>query len=228
MTNLLSQLVAPLNTVLFHLGNDAVSSAELLGFVTGAVCVFLTLRASIHNFWTGILNSAFFLVLFASARFWADSSLQVIYIVLGFTGWWQWLHGGRDRTALVVGRAGLGTVLLCVAFVVLATAVLTWVLTAARDVAPFFDAFTTSLSLAAQWLLNAKKVENWLFWIAADVIYIPLYFVKGLDLTGIVYVLFLSMAIAGAWQWMKLYREQRAQGGEPHPAQDPELQGVAK
>lgn len=223
--SLLSQLVAPLDRVLFHLGNDAVSYAELLGFVTGAICVFLTMRASIHNFWTGILNSAFFLVLFASARLWADSSLQVVYIVLGFIGWWQWLYGGQQRTALVVGRAGPGMILGCVALVVVATAGLSWVLTAARDIAPFFDALTTALSLAATWLLNLKKVETWAFWIAADLIYIPLYFVKGLDLTAIVYVLFLSMSAAGAWQWTRLYRAQQRERGRDG---EPELEAVGR
>jgi len=31
-----------------------------------------------------------------------------------------------------------------------------------------------AISLAAQFLLNAKKIENWAFWIAADLVYVPL------------------------------------------------------
>ena len=59
------------------------------------------------------------------------------------------------------------------------------------------------MSLAAQFLLNAKKIQNWLFWIAADVIYIPLYFTKHLNLTGLVYCAFLGLAIAGGIQWRR-------------------------
>src|SRR5215469_13201740 len=101
----LAQLVAPLNRVLFHLGADAVTWAELLGFITGAAGVWLTVKSRISNFPVGIANSAFFLVLFLCARLYADSGLQVVYIVLGFTGWWQWLHGGADRGRLVVARS---------------------------------------------------------------------------------------------------------------------------
>ena len=97
MLDTLAQLVAPLNTVLFTLGNDHVTWAELLGFVTGGACVWLTVRASIANFPVGIANSAFFLVLFCSARLWADAGLQVIYIGLGIVGWWQWRYGGTRR-----------------------------------------------------------------------------------------------------------------------------------
>ena len=102
----LSDTVSPLNQVLFQLGSDAVSSAELLGFVTGgAAAVLLTVRRSVHNFWVGIANSAFFLVLFINARLWADAGLQVIFIALGVAGWWQWLHGGDQRSPLAITRS---------------------------------------------------------------------------------------------------------------------------
>src|SRR5215469_2111877 len=117
----LSHLLAPLNAVLFTLGNDQVSVSELLGFVTGAACVWLTVRTRISNFPVGIANSAFFLVLFATSRLWADSGLQVVYIALGFVGWWQWLHGGPQRTRLIVGRSSLGALAFGLGFVGVAT-----------------------------------------------------------------------------------------------------------
>jgi nicotinamide mononucleotide transporter len=76
----LAHLLAPLNVVLFTVGNDQVTVAELLGFVTGAASVWLTVLARVSNFPVGIANSAFFLVLFVSARLYADSGLQVVYI----------------------------------------------------------------------------------------------------------------------------------------------------
>jgi len=202
----LAHFLAPLNVALFTLGNDHVSVAELLGFVTGAASVWLTVLARISNFPVGIANSAFFLALFLSARLFADSALQVVYIVLGFAGWWQWLHGGLERSRLTVARAGWPLVVCCVAFVALGTWGLTVLLDAAHDIAPFWDALTTAVSLAAQFLLNCKKIENWVFWIAVDVVYIPLYLVKRLDLTAIVYVLFLGLCVAGVRAWRRALR----------------------
>lgn len=205
----LAHLLAPLNAVLFTVGNDQVTVAELLGFVTGAASVWLTVLARVSNFPVGIANSAFFLVLFVSARLYADSGLQVVYIAAGFAGWWQWLHGGQARARLTVARSGWQLLAACVFFVAAATWGLTLLLGAAHDIAPFWDALTTALSLAAQFLLNCKRIENWGFWIAADVVYIPLYTVKRLDLTAIVYVLFLAMCFAGVAAWRRALRAGR-------------------
>jgi nicotinamide mononucleotide transporter len=200
---ILGDLVAPLNTVLFHFGQDAVTWAELLGFVTGAVGVWLTVRFNIWNFPVGIANNVFFLALFWTARLYADASLQVVYLVLGIAGWWEWLHGGERRTKRVMGNASARVLVGLGMLVVPATWGLTVILGRAHDIAPFWDALTTALSLAAQWLLNLKKFENWFFWIAADVVYVPLYFVKVLYLTGIVYVLFLTMCMMGLRTWRR-------------------------
>lgn len=202
----LTHLLAPLNVALFTLGNDHVSVAELLGFVTGAASVWLTVLARISNFPVGIANSAFFLVLFLSARLFADSGLQVVFIVLGFTGWWQWLRGGPERSRLTAARSGWPLLACCAVFVAGATWGLTVLLGAAHDIAPFWDALTTAVSLAAQFLLNCKRIENWAFWITADLVYIPLYVVKRLDLTAVVYVLFLALCIAGVRSWRRVLR----------------------
>jgi nicotinamide mononucleotide transporter len=203
----MSTVIDLLNRQLFILGADHVSSAEILGFVTGVWCVWLTAKARVSNFPVGIANSIFFLVLFFSAKLYADGSLQIVYIVLGFIGWWQWVYGGAGRTRLVVTKARWRTLIVLMAIGVASTWVLTLVLGAAHDIAPFWDALTTALSLVAQWLLNYKKLNNWYYWIMADVIYVPLYFVKHLELTGIVYVLFLSMCFVGLYQWKRTYRE---------------------
>jgi nicotinamide mononucleotide transporter len=206
MIEWLAALVAPLNLALFHLGSDAVSRAEALGFVTGGLCVWLTVRGHIANFGVGIANSGFFLVLFASSRLWADSALQIMFIALGVIGWWQWLFGGAGRTALVVRRATPRVLPASVAAVVVGTFGLTLLLRATDDAAPFWDALTTALSLVAQWLLNTKKIETWYFWIAADCIYVPLYLSRDLNLTAAIYLLFLGLCLAGLRSWRRAAR----------------------
>lgn len=220
MDGLVHALVDPLNVVLFHFGQDAVTWAELLGFATGALGVWLTVRVHIWNFPVGIANNVFFLVLFWTARLYADAGLQIVYLVLGGLGWWEWLHGGERRTKRLMGHATVRHIATLVLLVVPATWALTVLLTHAHDIAPFWDALTTALSLAAQWLLNLKKVENWYFWLCADLVYVPLYFVKVLYLTGIVYVLFVGLCLLGLRAWRTELAARHAVDQAGHEAAD--------
>jgi nicotinamide mononucleotide transporter len=75
--------------------------------------------------------------------------------------------------------------------------------------ASFFDALTTAMSLASQWLLNRKRLESWVGWILVDILYIPLYAYKDLYLTAILYAVFLSMAVIGLRSWYAKWLAER-------------------
>lgn len=184
-------------------GQPPFSMTEALGFVTGALCVYLTVLENVWNFPVGIANSAFFLVLFGGARLYGDAALQVVYIALGFQGWYLWLRGGENRTPLEVERAPRRLLAGVAAFVVAGTAALTLLFRYVQDSAPFLDALTTILSLGAQYLLNRKAVENWWLWMTADVVYIYLYAARGLHLTAVLYLVFLCLCVAGLRAWLR-------------------------
>jgi nicotinamide mononucleotide transporter len=182
------------------------SLTETLGFVTGAGCVYLVVQQQIWNFPLGIANNIFFLILFAGDRLYGDAGLQIVYIALGIQGWYWWLHGGENRTVLQVNHASPRLLLMLAGLVGLGTVGLMLVLRAVSGSAPFLDAFTTILSLAAQYLLNRKAIENWYLWISADVLYIYLYIVRDLQLTAILYCIFLGLCLLGLWQWRRIWQ----------------------
>jgi nicotinamide mononucleotide transporter len=182
---------------------------EVAGFITGVVCVWLVVKQNIWNWSIGIANSVFFLYTFWTANLFADSMLQIVYIVLGFLGWYWWLYGGEGRTKLVVGRIGPVEISLQIALSLVALYWLNDYLVSIQDAAPFLDALTTILSLNAQYMLSRKYLENWLVWIVADVIYIGLYIYKGLYLTSLTYVVFLTMCFVGLVAWRKAWTVQQ-------------------
>ncbi|MGV3721507.1 MAG: nicotinamide riboside transporter PnuC [Actinomycetota bacterium] len=176
---------------------------ETLGFVTGAACVYLVVREHIWNFPLGIANNVAFFVLFYSSRLYGDACLQVVYLGLAAHGWRCWLHGGEDRAPRKIGHAPPRLLATLAVLVALGTASMIMGLRAAGGSAPVLDAFTTVLSLAAQWLLNRKAIETWYVWITADVLYIYLYVTRGLHLTAVLYAVFLGLCIAGLWAWSR-------------------------
>jgi len=175
--------------------------AEALGFLSGAICVWLTVKQNIWNWPIGILNNGFFIVLFLQAGLYADTGLQVVYIGLGGLGWYWWLHGGENQTRLGISHLTPRMLMLQGVSLIVGTAGLMLLLTAINGSAPFLDALTTSLSLIAQYLLSRKIIENWYVWISADLIYIGLYASKGLYLTSGLYFIFLLMCLVGVREW---------------------------
>ena len=176
---------------------------EAFGFATGAVCVWLVTRGNIWNWPLGLLNNVFFAVLFWKARLFADFGLQIVYFALGAYGWWNWLHGGKDHNQLPATRTSRKEWILAGSFLVLGTWGLRELLIVVNGAAPFWDSTTTILCLIAQYLLCQKRFENWLFWIAADLIYVPLYLSRGLPLISILYAIFLCLCFIGVWKWRK-------------------------
>jgi nicotinamide mononucleotide transporter len=188
------------------------SPLEAAGVVTGAVCVWLTVRESVWNFPVSLANVSLFCVLFFGAKLYADAGLQVVYFALTIVGWHLWLHGGEQRTALRISRIGTREAAWLAAGGIALTGVLWITLRHVGGSASFFDALTTSISLCAQWMLNRKYVESWYAWIAADLIYIPLYAYKELYLTAGLYAVFLVMATMGLLRWRGSWRMQPAAG----------------
>jgi nicotinamide mononucleotide transporter len=173
---------------------------EAWGFITGGICVWLTVRENVWTWPIGIANNIVFSALFWQGRLFADASLQIVYIALSIYGWLNWQKGTKGGR-LEIRYASRAERLICIVFVIIATWILSQILVAANGAAPFWDAFTTALSLAAQALMCRKRIDHWLVWIVADLVYVPLYFQRGLPLTSALYLVFLMLCIAGLKRW---------------------------
>ena len=212
MLLVLTSAVAMVAAAMVALGRA--SPLEAVSFVTGAVCVWLTVRANVWNFPIGLLNTATFSVVFFDARLFGDAALQIVYFVLGLMGWYLWLYGGERRTPLRVVHASSLEKWAVGAAMVLSTLVLWQTLRHFGGSASFWDAWTTSVSLGAQWLLTRKRLETWHLWILVDIVYVPLYVSRGLNLTALLYAVFLVMATMGLSHWRTLVRQPRAEPDE--------------
>jgi nicotinamide mononucleotide transporter len=178
---------------------------ELLGFITGAICVWLQVKENVWNWPAGIANNIFYIVVFWRSGLYADSLLQWIYIAISVYGWWNWLRGGAAHSKLKISRTSRAATLAYAALTACGTVVFYELLRRyTNSTVPIWDGLTTAMSLTAQYMLTRKLVENWWWWIAVDVIYIALYVYKHLLLTSVLYAIFLAMCIIGFRRWKQL------------------------
>ena len=181
---------------------------EIVAAVFGVISVYLSVRQNIWSWPTAIVNVGLYIIVFFGAKLYADTGLQVIYVVLNAYGWYHWLYGGKNRTELPVSRTSARLAALLVAIGLAGTALIGTVLARKTDAAlPYMDAMTTSTSLVAQWMMTRKLLENWIIWVAVDVVYIGMYIYKSLYVTALLYLVFLILSAMGYLQWKKSISE---------------------
>ncbi|UOG74141.1 nicotinamide riboside transporter PnuC [Hymenobacter tibetensis] len=184
------------------------SPLEWVAVLTGFACVWLAARESLWNFPVAIVSCGIYIVVYLRAGLYSDSMLQVMFIALSVYGWYEWLYGGRGKTELPVSHTRRREWVVCVLFVAGFTAGFGYYLEHNTDATvPHWDSFTTAGSLAAQYLLMRKRLENWWLWIVVDIIYVPILWYKQLYPTSALYALYLGLAVYGYVQWRRAMRK---------------------
>jgi len=178
---------------------------EFAGFVTGVVAVYLVAKEHIINWPIGLINVSIYAYVFFQSRLYADMSLQFFFFALGVHGWYQWLRGGTQNSALTISRLNSKQWSWVAGVWVVGVAIYYPIIHHFNGAAPFIDSSLTVASILAQVLLNRKKLENWILWIIVDIVYIPLYISRGLYSTAVLYGLLQSIAIAGLVSWKRTF-----------------------
>ena len=142
----------------------------------------------------------------ARSNLYADTLLNVYYVVMNGYGWYYWSYSGArssDDNLIVTNvplRIGVGLT----ALVVVGAFAMGWFLDTRTDAdLAYWDSLTTVMSFAAMWMTARKYIENWIVWLVVDVVATVMYVVKGLDFYAILYGVYLGMAVWGFLAWRR-------------------------
>lgn len=196
------------------------------GLAVGLALAYVVL-AAYESLWcwpVAFLSTCLYVYLCIVANLWAESALQVFYMIMAVVGWWQWKqhkrlkilpesqtgHPVSDRQERLITSWPLRWHLLIVLGNTLATLLIGWLLTTYTSAAnPYLDTFTTVFSLFTTWMVAQKVLENWLYWVVIDAASIFLYASREVfSLTPYLYALYTLIAIAGYVRWRKQYLSQ--------------------
>ena len=176
---------------------------EIIAVVLSMAGVLLAIKPYTANWPVSMLGTFLYAWIFYDCRLYSDMVLQFVFIGVQAYGWRQWTNidvHDSPITTLKFPRLLMEISLFLAGWYVWTILVLSWAPGAAK---PWLDSFTASLSVWAITLQARRKWENWVLWLIADIIYIPLYISVGKPLTAGLYAVFLVLAAIGLRSWYR-------------------------
>lgn len=183
--------------------DERVSWQEVAGFVLGLINIVLLVRRSVWNFPVAMVMVSLVGVVLFRSRLYSEAGLQAFFFVVNACGWWLWTRAKGEESAVPVEWMSPRARVEWSAATVLCSISLGWIMHRFTNAAlPFADSAITGASIAAQFLLSFRRIENWVLWVVIDVASVCLYLYRDLYLFAVLYVAFGVISVIGLREWM--------------------------
>jgi nicotinamide mononucleotide transporter len=171
------------------------------------------LLAKVNNIWlypTGIAGTFIGIYILLVAGLYAESALNVYYVVMSFYGWIYRIKK-RDQPAVKISWSTRRewTITLIIAFVGWAILYVLLKKFTTSNV-PLWDAWVSSTAWAGMWLLARRKLENWILLNISNLFAIPLLCYKKLILFSALTLFLFVVAFFGFFDWLALWKKDKA------------------
>jgi nicotinamide mononucleotide transporter len=179
---------------------------ELLAVTFGIISVLYAKNNNILVYPTGLVSTMIYVYILLSFSLYGDLIINIYYTMMSILGWYLWNKkvNGKDEFPISTMKVPdywvsififIGTMLFVVLVYYFFNKFTNWT--------AYVDTFTTASFFVGMWLMAKRKIENWIIWIIADIISIPLYFYKGLTFSSFQFLVFTIIAIYGYLEWKK-------------------------
>ncbi len=202
----------------FYANIMATTWLELVAVAFGILSVWFARQANLLVYPTGIISTVIYIYICFNIQLYADMGINLFYASMSIYGWYVWTRKDEHQRHLPIRwntkkEQAVGLALIPVLYLIIFA--LLYIFKQddpeyMNSYIPYVDSFTTSIFLIGMWYMARKRIENWIYWIAGNIISVPLYFVKGLVFTSFQFSIFLVLAVMGLLQWIKMYNEGRA------------------
>lgn len=182
---------------------------EIVAVVTGLLSVWFSKKINVLVFPVGMISLGLYVGIFIHNGLYANAVINFLYFIISIFGWWNWKRtndkslksNGKDEVELKVrflSQKERGITILIFCGLILLINLFT-----PKELSVRLDYITSAAGLIAMVLTSMKKVENWMYYLFADIILIPLCIYNGLYLTSLQYVAYTILAIMGLISWSK-------------------------
>ncbi|WP_223549628.1 nicotinamide riboside transporter PnuC [Aestuariivivens sp. NBU2969] len=179
---------------------------EAIAFFFGIASVIYAKRENILVYPTGIVATIITVYIFLKDELMGDMMMNFYYSVMSIYGWWNWSRKEENKYVVPISRTNIIEKIIGFGMF-LTTIIVTYLVYKAYGVeikaSNYIDIFTSGIFFTAMWFMANKKLENWILWIFADIITVPLYAYRGWGMLSLQYLIFTILAIQGYFAWKK-------------------------
>jgi nicotinamide mononucleotide transporter len=186
---------------------------EWLSTITQIWSVWLARKNNILVFPVGLVGlflAVYLYYFIANPPLYADSLLNVYYILMSGYGWYNWHLMNDDKTIFPISISSKKEGLLGMGLGLGSWVILYCILVSfTNSDTPILDSLVSGSAVAAMWWMTRRKIENWMAYGFSNIVAIPLNFYKGFMLFTLMYVLFLFLSIIGYMEWNRKIKSKR-------------------
>lgn len=189
---------------------DIIQIIEIFAFVTGIIYIVLEIGQKNSMWAVGILTGVACSYSFAVQHLWASMGLNIYYVAMSIWGLYQWRQAGEalsaedpDGATIHLAKPGKAVLLWSAVLMVIGTAGMIVLLRALGDSSTVLDAVVAVMSAIGTWWLAKSYPQQWLIWIAADILSTVLCLTSGMYWMAVLYLAYTLSAIYGYWHWTK-------------------------
>lgn len=180
---------------------------EFIAVILGIASVVYSKNNNILLYPTGLISTIIYIYLLYDWELYGDLLINLYYFYMSVYGWILWSKRyGNDNDYLKITvisyRDCLYSVFIFIFSIIFVSGIYIYLNRFDKWWA-YADIFMTGLLFVGTWLLAKRKLENWLFLIAGDIIAIPLFYLKGYTLTSILNLFLTIIAIYGYVAWKR-------------------------
>lgn len=170
---------------------------EIIAVIFSLLSVIYTVKKNIWSWVIGIVGIVFYGIVFYQTKTYSNLFLQFLFIFQSLYGIWDWKYNIDDKGDIKISR-------LTDNFPTILWVIFIYYILNAFVGSTDCDSITTSLSIVAMYLMAKRKIENWIVWGIADIVYVYMFFTQGLYLSSLLYLVFFILCIVGYKKWQKL------------------------
>jgi nicotinamide mononucleotide transporter len=191
--------------------SEVLAILEWVAAGLGLINITLLIFRSVWNYAFGIASVAIYIFVFFESRLYAESGLQVFFVLAQVWGWYLWIKIGDESNRVPVRWLDWQSRVVWITVTAALSLNLGWLMHRYTDAAmPFADSAIAGASVAAQILLAYRRIENWVLWIAIDVGAVLVYIDRGLYPTAGLYGGMLVMSLFGLKEWVEAEFRERS------------------